>query len=118
MTEHADSVGRASRVDRTKDGRDRTKDSPREMARMNAWLDAACAVLAVDRAQVAAVTPEMLRLIGEVAHGPSRPAAPLTAFALGVAAARATDLPDGVAAGALELRALLRQRDWADDTQM
>ncbi|QQS01486.1 MAG: molybdopterin-guanine dinucleotide biosynthesis protein [Austwickia sp.] len=91
------------------------KDSPREMERMNAWLDQACAALAVDRAEVAAVTPDMLRLIGEVAHGPSRPAAPLTAFALGVAAGRGADLPAGVAAGAVALRALLAERNWTDD---
>lgn len=86
----------------------REKDSPREMAAMNAWLDRACAALEVDRAEVAAVTPEMLRLIGEVAHGPSRPAAPLTAFALGVMAGRSRDVTGSVASGAAALRGLLR----------
>lgn len=84
------------------------KDNPRQVERMNAWLDEACPALAVDRADIAAVTSELLRLIGEVAHGPSRPAAPLTAFALGVAAGRShEDIATSVAAGAARLRVLL-----------
>jgi hypothetical protein len=40
----------------------------------------------------------MLRLISEVAHGPSRPGAPLTAFVVGLAAARAAGDPEEQAA--------------------
>jgi hypothetical protein len=59
------------------------------MALMDAWLDAVCAELGVDRDLVRASTPGMLRLIGRVAHGPSRPGAPLTAFVVGLAAGAA-----------------------------
>jgi Domain of unknown function (DUF6457) len=64
-------------------------DETRKMAAMNAWLDEVCAELGVDRDLVSATTPTMLRLIGRVAHGPSRPGAPLTAFVVGLAAAEA-----------------------------
>lgn len=46
-------------------------DEPAKMAAMESWLDEVCAALEV---------------VGDVAHGPSRPAAPLTAFAVGLAA--------------------------------
>jgi hypothetical protein len=65
-------------------------DETRKMTVMNAWLDEVCAELGVDRDVLSAATPPMLRLISEVAHGPSRPGAPLTAFVVGLAAARAT----------------------------
>ncbi|MCK6212675.1 hypothetical protein KZX45_19225 [Georgenia sp. EYE_87] len=70
-------------------GTEERGDETRKMTAMNAWLDDVCAELGVDRALLSAVTPPMLRLISEVAHGPSRPGAPLTAFVVGLAAARA-----------------------------
>jgi hypothetical protein len=73
-------------------------DETRKMTLMNAWLDEVCAELGVERDVLSAVTPPMLRLIGEVAHGPSRPGAPLTAFVVGLAAARAADDPGEQAA--------------------
>ena len=69
-------------------------DETRKMAAMDAWLDDVCAELGVDRELVRASTPGMLRLIGRVAHGPSRPGAPLTAFVVGLAAAGAAGADD------------------------
>lgn len=56
------------------------------MQQMHAWLDHVCSRLNVDRATVNDVTPDMLDLIRQVAHGPSRPGAPMTAFLVGLAA--------------------------------
>jgi len=64
----------------------RRGDETRKMAQMNAWLDEVCAELGVDRTVVGEVTPDLLRLVSAVAHGPSRPGAPLTAFVVGLAA--------------------------------
>ncbi|MDI9627786.1 MAG: DUF6457 domain-containing protein [Acidobacteriota bacterium] len=63
-------------------------DEQQKMAEMNEWLDQVCAALGVDRSQVAEVTPDVLDLVGRVAHGPSRPGGPLTAMAVGIAAAQ------------------------------
>ncbi|MFC7406340.1 DUF6457 domain-containing protein [Georgenia alba] len=69
--------------DRPEEGRG---DETRKMVAMNAWLDEVCAELGLERDVLAEVTPDLLRLVGRVAHGPSRPGAPLTAFAVGLAA--------------------------------
>ena len=54
----------------------------------NQWLLEACEVLDIDYEGFKAVIPDLLDLTRDVAHGPSRPAAPLTAFLVGVAAGR------------------------------
>jgi hypothetical protein len=66
------------------------------------WTEAACAELGIDPS--VADAPAVLDLARAVAHGVARPAAPLTAYLLGVAvgrgrpaaeaAARLTDLAD------------------------
>lgn len=61
-------------------------DDPAKVAAMEAWLDKVCAALGVDREAMAELTPAVLDLVGSVARGPSRPGAPLTAFAVGLAA--------------------------------
>jgi hypothetical protein len=81
-------------AERAAGGEDTRKDETRKMAAMDAWLDEVCAGLGVDREFVRASTPGMLRLIGRVAHGPSRPGAPLTAFVVGLAAAGAAAADD------------------------
>lgn len=83
--------------------RDDRGDETRKMAAMDAWLDEVCAELGVDRDLVRATTPGMLRLIGRVAHGPSRPGAPLTAFVVGLAAAGAAGDGDAEARAAAVL---------------
>lgn len=62
------------------------KDDPEEMERMSAWLAAACQNLGVERTVLDTFQDELLALIGTVAHGPSRPGAPLTAYLVGYAA--------------------------------
>ena len=68
-------------------------DESDKMAVMDAWLDAVCAELGVDRAVMDANTAGLLDLIGNVAHGPSRPGAPMTAFLIGLASATASADP-------------------------
>ena len=53
---------------------------------LDSWTDAACAELGLARDDVASRT--ILDLARDVAHQVERPAAPLTAFLLGVAAGR------------------------------
>ncbi|MDM8086399.1 DUF6457 domain-containing protein [Cellulomonas cellasea] len=68
-------------------------DETQKMAVMNAWLDQVCAELDVDRAVLDANTMPLLQLINHVAHGPSRPGAPVTAFLVGLAGAGASTDP-------------------------
>lgn len=63
-------------------------DEERKMAQMDAWLDQVCTALDVDRMQLAAVSPAILDLVAQVAHGASRPGGPMTAMAVGMAAVR------------------------------
>ena len=67
-----------------------TTDESDRMAVMNAWLDAVCAELGVDRSVMDANTTGLLDLIRDVARGPSRPGAPMTAFLVGLASATAS----------------------------
>ncbi len=53
---------------------------------LDQWTDAACAELGLDRQE--ADIEAVLDLARDVAHGVARPAAPLTAFLLGVAVGR------------------------------
>ncbi len=66
-------------------------DDPEKMARMRAWLTAAAAEIGVDPATVLDAEAPLLAMISDVAHGPSRPGAPLTAFLVGVAVGRGAD---------------------------
>lgn len=66
-------------------------DDPEKMARMRAWLELVEAELGLDAALVTGVEAELLEMIAAVAHGPSRPGAPLTAFLVGVAVGRGAD---------------------------
>lgn len=81
-----------------------------KMAQMEAWLDQVCAALDVDRDLFAEVTPDVLDLVGQVAHGPSRPGAPLTAMAVGIAAIQdGGDFVAGVQAAIERLQPLLEE---------
>lgn len=82
-------------------------DEQAKMAAMDAWLDQVCEALDVDRAQLAAVTPQLLELVAQVAHGPSRPGGPLTAVAVALAAAETADFVAGVEAGIATIEPLL-----------
>jgi len=65
------------------------------------------------------LTPLVLDMTRDVAHGVARPAAPITAYLLGLAVARAAGTgpgePDFARARAAHLAALARARDPADD---
>lgn len=68
----------------------------RKMEEMDRWLDAVCGELGLEMDVVDRVRHPMLDMIAEVAHGPSRPGAPMTAMLVGLASA--TDDPDAVLA--------------------
>ena len=58
---------------------------------MSEWTEAVCQELGLELANPAASTKLVLDLTGEVAHGVARPAAPVTAFLVGLAAGRSPD---------------------------
>jgi Domain of unknown function (DUF6457) len=62
------------------------------MSTLEEWTAAVCADLGLDPAT--ADTKTVLDLAREVAHGVARPAAPLTAYLVGVAVGRGLALPD------------------------
>ncbi|WP_407342654.1 DUF6457 domain-containing protein [Pengzhenrongella phosphoraccumulans] len=68
-------------------------DESDKMAVMDRWLGEVCVELGVDRSVLDANTVAMLALIKSVAHGPSRPGAPMTAFLIGLAAGAAAPTP-------------------------
>ena len=62
------------------------------MSTLEQWTAAVCTELGLDPA--AADTKIVLDLARDVAHGVARPAAPLTAYLVGVAVGRGLALPD------------------------
>jgi len=62
------------------------------MNTLEEWTAAVCADLGLDPARVDITI--VLDLARDVAHGVARPAAPLTAYLLGVAVGQGTTLPD------------------------
>ncbi|MDN5963854.1 MAG: DUF6457 domain-containing protein [Actinomyces sp.] len=68
-----------------------TGDDPEKMARMRAWLTTVEEDLGIEHSILAEAETPLLDLISTVAHGPSRPGAPLTAFLIGVAVGRGQD---------------------------
>ena len=65
----------------------RTPQDEREKLRiMGHWLDVVAAELDVDRDLLERVSGPVLGLTSDIAHGPSRPGAPLTMLAIGLAA--------------------------------
>lgn len=64
------------------------KDDPTKMAQMHQWLNEACDALGIAHVDYESVEGELLNLIAHVAHGPSRPGAPMTAFLVGLATGR------------------------------
>ncbi len=54
------------------------------------WTDRVAPALGVDAALVTATRDDVLDMVRDVAHGVVRPAAPLTAFVVGLAAGRAS----------------------------
>ncbi|MGV8965855.1 MAG: DUF6457 domain-containing protein [Cellulomonas sp.] len=68
-------------------------DETDKMAVMDRWLDEVCAELNLDKSILDTNTDALLGLIKSVAHGPSRPGAPMTAFLIGLAAGAASTDP-------------------------
>jgi hypothetical protein len=62
------------------------------MTTLQSWIEAACAELGIDPAAADART--VLDLARDVAHQVERPAAPLTAFLLGLAVGQGQPLAD------------------------
>lgn len=69
----------------------RRPDDPVRMDQMRAWLRRAAAELGLDPDVVLEHEEALLGLVAAVAHGPSRPGAPLTAFLVGVAVGRGAE---------------------------
>lgn len=67
----------------------------------HAWLASVSEELGQDPAVIRELVEELLDLTRDVAHGPSRPAAPLTAFLVGLASGRALP-PEAGAEAAVE----------------
>ncbi|AIT60317.1 DUF6457 domain-containing protein [Corynebacterium doosanense] len=61
-------------------------DDPREMETAHQWLTSVAREFDLDEQLVRRLAGPLLGLTREVAHGRSRPAAPLTAFLVGLAA--------------------------------
>ncbi len=57
---------------------------------MRRWLEAVCQELDIEPTVLDDNIDPLLDLIRDVAHGPSRPAAPLTAFLVGISAGATT----------------------------
>lgn len=73
------------------------KDDPEKIAQMHRWLEQVRANLQLEDNPLEAVEPELLSLIGTVAHGPSRPGAPLTAFLTGYLAGKGANAKEVIA---------------------
>lgn len=81
---------------------------------MREWLDEAASALGVEPDVVQRHADALLAMVGVVAHGPSRPAAPLTAFLLGQLAAGAQDPDAELERGLRAVDALVAARQQAD----
>ncbi|MDT3443053.1 MULTISPECIES: DUF6457 domain-containing protein [unclassified Pseudofrankia] len=79
------------------------------MSELDKWVARAGDALGLDPAAID--VPELLDLTRDVAHGVARPAAPLTAFLVGLASGRAGGGPADVTAAVATIRALLAEPD-------
>lgn len=61
-----------------------TKDSPQEIKSTHEWLNQASEILQISPDLTREVLGDLLNLTKNIAHGPSRPAAPVTAFLVGL----------------------------------
>lgn len=92
-------------------------DEADKMAVMDRWLGEVCVELGIDRSVLDANTVALLGLIKSVAHGPSRPGAPMTAFLIGLASGAAASNPADQTAGVADrIRAVTALiPDWTPD---
>lgn len=85
-------------------------DDPARMEQMRTWLRQVATELDLDPQVVLEHEEALLGLVAAVAHGPSRPGAPLTAFLVGVAAGRGAEVPPVAA----RVAALVDGGDWPE----
>ncbi|QOQ38985.1 DUF6457 domain-containing protein [Trueperella pecoris] len=69
-------------------------DEATKMAIMSDWLGAVATEIDADPALITAHRDELLDLVGAIAHGPSRPGAPMTLFLLGLRAGAGEDVSE------------------------
>lgn len=86
-------------------------DEQQKMIAMDAWLDEVCEALDVDRTLLAEVSPAILEMVGQIAHGPSRPGGPMTAMAIGLAIADQDDPVAAVHRAIAQVEELLAEQD-------
>ena len=86
-------------------------DEAAKLAKMREWLQQVSAALDVDHAVVEASIPTLLDLVRDVAHGPSRPGAPLTAFTVGLALSQVLAQPGAPAPEAAVRQVVARLDD-------
>lgn len=72
-------------------------DEETKMAIMADWLTAVADHIGVDDELVTTHREALLDLVGEIAHGPSRPGAPMTLFLLGLRAGQGGEVGELVA---------------------
>lgn len=70
------------------------KGSPEEMQSAHAWLEEVAESLGIDPALQQHTVGDVLKLTSVVAHNRSRPAAPVTAFLIGLAAGQRSATAD------------------------
>lgn len=85
------------------------KKSDPHLENARTWLTSVSRELGQDPAVIQALMEDPLDLTRDVAHGPSRPAAPLTAFLVGLATGRAMDTTTGSEAAVDKSRENIRQ---------
>ena len=84
------------------------------MNTLKEWVELVCRELDIaDVVSPAAMQPRVLDLSRDVAHDVARPAAPLTAYLLGLAAGRSSD-PEATADDLAQRLCLLARR-WGDE---
>lgn len=75
---------------------ERRKDDPQVMEEMRSWLREASQAVGVPNQLMEEVEVPLLQLISQIAHGPSRPGAPLSAYLVGYAAGTGADPLDKI----------------------
>ncbi|WKD59831.1 DUF6457 domain-containing protein [Corynebacterium caspium] len=74
----------------------------KDIASAHEWLNIVCAELGLDFEELRPLIAPLLDLTRDIAHGPSRPSAPLTTFLLGLAVGRSQTTPGAESISATE----------------
>lgn len=84
------------------------KDSPAEVKSAHEWLNQASETLGISPEVTRELVGDLLDLTRDVAHGPSRPAAPVTAFLVGLSAGRGLEAGAGDEKTVEQVRAAIK----------